>query len=301
MGDLEGTSFTDTTLFNDMIFDEYYRFTLREDAIILTYSCMTSYNETIAYIDLIVDFFDGEFRIREVNLRENVGLSEEIAARKSMPEVTDGFCTYRRYKEGWMLASYAGDEENISIPAEYDGLPVIAVGWKCFSDSTTLRSISLPEVREIHAYAFQNSSVAEVEAPNLLVLGWCAFASCAQLPKIELPQIYWISSEAFRLCEKLEKITLPEARVVKAEAFAYTALLKADLPHAREIERQAFEGCNNLTEIAIPKVETMGNDLFFMLTGVQIYTSVGNGEVERYYKNHNTKEVLPSVIYEQKD
>lgn len=298
MGDLEETSFTDTTLFNDMIFDEYYRFTLREDTIVLTYSCMTSYNETIAYIDLIVDFFDGEFCVREVNLRENVGLSEEIAARKSTPEMTDGFCTYQRYKEGWMLVAYAGDEENISIPAEYNGLPVIAIGRKCFEERTTLRTISLPEVREIHAYAFQNSSVAEVEAPNVLVVGWCAFASCTELREIELPRTYWIASEAFRLCEKLDKITLLEASVVKSEAFAYTALLTVDLPHAREIEGQAFAGCHNLTEIALPEVETMGNDLFFLSTGVQLRTTVGNGEVKRYYENHKAKEALPSVIYE---
>lgn len=61
MNDLEETNFANTTLFDDMLYDSVNKFTLLEDSIQLTSSLLTSYNETIAYIDLIIDFAGGEF------------------------------------------------------------------------------------------------------------------------------------------------------------------------------------------------------------------------------------------------
>lgn len=96
MNDLEETNFANTTLFDDMLYDSVNKFTLLEDSIQLTSSLLTSYNETIAYIDLIIDFAGGEFQLREAHLRENSELLAEIAERKNSPKITDTCFTYKR-------------------------------------------------------------------------------------------------------------------------------------------------------------------------------------------------------------
>jgi len=138
-------------------------------------------------------------------------LSEEPA-----PEtLTSGDYEYRLLEDGTAeIARYAGDAENLTVPAELDGHPVTAIGKGAFYECDSL-AVVLPEgVARIGDYAFFDcAGLTAVTLPgSLTAIGEAAFAWCESLADVALPEgLTAIGDRAFDGCGRLTAIAIPDS------------------------------------------------------------------------------------------
>lgn len=127
------------------------------------------------------------------------------------------FC-FEKTDDGYVLTNYLQrinfDIENIKIPSEYNGEPVVSIGKRAFHD-TCLDSVNIPEsVVKIEEYAFYMSfTIQDVNIPDHVIeIGTAAFAAC-RLRNIEFPEgLKNIEKGAFRCnYDLLTKIVLPKS------------------------------------------------------------------------------------------
>ncbi|MBR4976203.1 MAG: leucine-rich repeat domain-containing protein, partial [Thermoguttaceae bacterium] len=94
------------------------------------------------------------------------------------------------------------------VPAEVDGVPVVALGDEAFKDCRALTSVAIPaSLTALGNEAFKGcASLAAVEFPaGLTTFGNEAFKGCASLAAVEFPAgLTTLGSEAFFGCEALE-------------------------------------------------------------------------------------------------
>lgn len=119
----------------------------------------------------------------------------------------DGTCT---------ITGYTGEETELVIPAELDGLKVTAIGESAFRDSIILTSIALPDsVTSIESHAFcSSSSLQSIVLPaHLKSIGEFAFTYCTSLQQIELPaSLETIGYDSFGECDSLQSVSTPSLK-----------------------------------------------------------------------------------------
>ena len=123
--------------------------------------------------------------------------------------------------------------ETFVIPAEIDGMPVMAIGDKAFQKQKTLVSLTLPSV--------------------LTSIGYAAFESCTELNAVTIPAgVTEIGISAFSNCNKLAEINLNEGlKKIGTYAFYCAAESELTLPSTLEsIGVQAFMSNRNLTSVS---------------------------------------------------
>lgn len=110
------------------------------------------------------------------------------------------------------VVGYKGKPTRLSIPAEYDGLPVREVAASAFRDCKSLISVSLSEgITSIGGGAFAHcTGLKSVVLPDSLTeIGSFAFSDCVNLKTAEIPdEVTVIEERAFYECTSLEKVTL---------------------------------------------------------------------------------------------
>jgi hypothetical protein len=139
----------------------------------------------------------------------------------------------------------------------------------------SLKSVTMPGVTDIGAYAFTNcASLESVSAPAAEVVGYCAFDACTSLKEISLPSAKAIGKYTeltgnilyacgFQRCENLEKVDFPKAELIGQSAFSECTSLKLiSLPEAVDIRHGAFVNCTALTDVDLPKAKTIGPHAF---------------------------------------
>ncbi len=100
------------------------------------------------------------------------------------------------------LIKYIGKAENVVIPSEIDGLPVISIG-EAFRWCYTVKSIKIPNtITSIDDSAFQSCSFESVEIPNSVTsIGNNAFSWCYSLRIVTIPNsVTTIGDFAFEGC-----------------------------------------------------------------------------------------------------
>lgn len=88
------------------------------------------------------------------------------------------------------ITGYGGALETISIPAELDGYPVVAIGNSAFSNNTKVKEITLPStIVSIGEYAFCGcSSLTRINLPDgMETIDYCAFNGCSSLAELVIP------------------------------------------------------------------------------------------------------------------
>jgi len=182
--------------------------------------------------------------------------------------------------------------ETVTIPAEIDGKPVLAIGLDGVVTTTSVPGakkigaldltqadnlkVILPyafyncenlkgtiesnTVEEIGKYAFSSCSnekyprISEINLTACYMIGWGAFVYCHALEKVILSDnIYSISHGCFEFCSQLKTVTTKSANT-KTGVY---------LPNVTTIENYAFCGCTNLgNDITLSKCETIGYRAF---------------------------------------
>ena len=133
------------------------------------------------------------------------------------------------------IKEYKGSSENVAIPDNFDGFPVVSIGDNAFREKDVV-SVTIPD--------------------SVTLIGSSAFFSCSKLKSVVIGKsVVTISDYAFKNCKSLEKIVIPDSvKIIKESAFFWCEnLTSVDFGNSLEtIEREAFYYCSSLTSVVIP-------------------------------------------------
>ena len=126
-------------------------------------------------------------------------------------------------------------DENVVIPASYNGLLVMSIDSSAFSYCRSIITLELPStIESIGRDAFYYcSNMTKVNLSNITSIKACTFYGCSSLTYIGIPYyVTEIGTHAFYDCTSLESIYMFE--------------------NVKSIGYEAFSGCSSLTSITIP-------------------------------------------------
>lgn len=126
-------------------------------------------------------------------------------------------------------------EGALTIPAEYKGSKVVAIGEGAFNNCVELTSVAIPE--------------------GVKVIGDSAFEGCKSLATVDLPEsLTTISSYAFFGCDSLKTVALyPNTVNIEAYAFYDCGIESIAIPSGvATIEEGTFGECASLKNLFIP-------------------------------------------------
>lgn len=152
--------------------------------------------------------------------------------------------------EGYVLTGIgpAFPGGDVTIPAEHEGLPVIAIGDNAFAnDRTSLVTLTIPStVKRIgfKAFAYQTSLLSVSVGDGVSSIGAGSFYACSSLESVTLGDgMREILADAFSGCSSLNRVDLGE--------------------RVRRIQDSAFADCTSLEELRLPtSITVLGNAPF---------------------------------------
>ena len=200
---------------------------------------------------------------------EDQGEVEEVEADS---DYSDFVWMKNETGEGIVIYGYNGEETEVQIPAEIDGMSVTEIGEKAFYINSFLTAVNLPDsIVKIGKDAFNGCfNLAEVNLPDSVAeIGEYAFCGCSSLIEVNLPDsVAEIGSSTFLSCTSLTKVDLPDGlNKIGMCAFSWCENLREidfqDCSGLQEIGMLAFSECGNLGSISVPqgcKVEDQGEN-----------------------------------------
>ncbi len=196
---------------------------------------------------------------------------------------------YTKYGNGYQIFRYTRGiryEEEVTIPADYKGKKVLAVGERAFKNSS-VKKVNLPKtIESIKTEAFRNANNIE---------------------KMIVPAfVFEIRANAFADMQSLTYVSLPEGlKDIRAGAFANDVnLTNIKLPNSLEyLGARAFSHCSSITEITIPKkvTEINGQTFEYMtsLKKINLHNDITNIHGETFKGDTSLDNViLPNKIKE---
>ncbi|MGN0793487.1 MAG: leucine-rich repeat domain-containing protein [Aristaeellaceae bacterium] len=224
---------------------------------------------------------------------------------KAIVEIfTSGDCKCLVLQKGTVtIVEYTGSAEELTVPAELNGMPVTSIGDGAFDRCDSLTSITLPDsIASVGSNPFsqcwnlQKINVSP-EHPTLAVIDGVLFSKvdnrlicypmALEQTTYVVPQgVKCIDYGAFAGCESLTSITLPDS-VTSIGDFAFVScfsLTSITLSNSvTNIGDVAFGGCHSLTSITLPdSVTSIGDRAFswcISLTSITLpdsLTSIGD-------------------------
>lgn len=170
---------------------------------------------------------------------------------------------YEIYNGGYKLVSCGSQDINsasITIPNQYKGLDVVAIGNHAFSGFNNLQTIQIPNtVTEIDERAFENcSSLNNVVIPDsVTTIRSGAFMNCSSLANITFGYgITAIEGECFKGCTSLTDFSVPSnVTEIRGSCFEGCTSLKSVSLHNQitAIHARAFTNCSSLEYIILPE------------------------------------------------
>lgn len=141
--------------------------------------------------------------------------------------------------------------ETVTIPAEIDGQPVLAIGtqnassWECMPGAENIGILNLENasnLKQILSYAFYGCQLTgTIESDTVEVIGAYTFDSCTNLKEVRFPACYTVAVSAFSRCTNITDVYLPECESVGYAAFKYCQSLNfVTLKPGCYIETEAF-------------------------------------------------------------
>ncbi len=203
---------------------------------------------------------------------------------------------YDIYTDHAVLAKYTAAGDKVTIPSEYQGLPVTAVGEYAFLGNSSVVSVTIPDsVTSIGESAFAMCKNLETITIPTSVNEIGACGKSANIPEGTVA----ISDYAFADCYELADVTIPASvRVIGATSFSGTpweaknlssagALVINDM-HVKgcnkaddrediiieqdKIQNYAFAECEGYKNMQLGgQIKTIGNSAFSALKGLETF------------------------------
>ena len=176
----------------------------------------------------------------------------------------------------WISGPGTFDGEELNIPPEIEGHPVIGVEYNAFED-TAVTSVTLSEgITRIESNAFNycKSLVAVYLPESVTNIGLGAFADCSRLTSAVLPAgVTEIEYYLFQNCSSLVSVVIPDGVTFIGEwAFdGCSALTAVTVPdRVTEINKGAFYGCSSLADVYLPEgITRIGESAFDSCRGLE--------------------------------
>ena len=186
----------------------------------------------------------------------------EAASDSTYIVSADGDYVYKNtgnYAEIW---KYLGDEINVVVPEEIDGLTVNAIGQEAFTDDASNKTVKMN---------YKNPNLANIESvvlPDTVESIYAsAFDNCTKLKHIELPdELYSIGQRAF-YGTALTEIELPEKlNYINSYAFIGTNIKELVIPESVESLFLGSLYCKALEKVIIKGYLDYGYNPFSITT-----------------------------------
>jgi len=195
---------------------------------------------------------------------------------------------YRKMEDGICITKLHGRCAEIRIPAEIDGLPVVAIGERAFAVKEEAPAAEPMDELDAEIVFAAEAPVENAEGQALRrvflpdsveTIGAYAFHGCSALERVSLPaKLQEISLRMFDGCASLEQITLPAGLKGIGDYAFYNcgSLKKLHLPESVErIGKYAFYNCRKMEEINIPLATTDLNMGMFLNCDALQYMTFG--------------------------
>lgn len=176
-----------------------------------------------------------------------------------------------------------------SIGREFVDDVISAIKHGAFAEAQNLDKVSLPAVKEVHAYAFQNAAIDEIDLSweEIEAIGFSAFAGASGYPmNLVLSKLTALSVGAFAGTSSakntnLRTISLPlwtgsafsEGNGFSngnTGIFAYcSAMTSFNAPELQSVPYQMLYYCQALEEVVLPKVSNVNGGAFNYCTNLK--------------------------------
>ena len=121
------------------------------------------------------------------------------------------------------ITAYTGTDEDIVLPYEINGVPVVAIGSNAFISNQVIKTLKAPKtLTSIGDNAFAYSSLTSLVAPALTTIGGFAFSG-NPLISLNAPALTHIGGFAFS-GSSLTSLVVPAVTLIGDYAFAYSSL-----------------------------------------------------------------------------
>ena len=182
--------------------------------------------------------------------------------------------------ENGVVVSYVGEEEEIIVPSEHNGVPVTKIGKNAFVDNLNVKKVTLPDtITLIDDRAFLNCrNLESINFPaSLEIVSTWAFGYCYALDNITFPEgLKEIGSASFYGCQSLSSVIMPNS-VNKLGTHAFRSCDKIEIlvlsNSLTSIPLRAFSGCRGIKEVVFPEGLTeIGLESFYECSGLKFIT-----------------------------
>lgn len=206
--------------------------------------------------DDIIFFKSGQFEAALVKSIDNVfGTSYQNEQQFNEGSVVykDKFKIRLRKDNIAEIEGYLGNEKDLILPDNYNGIPILRIRAFAFSKNNTIKSVVIPD--------------------NVVNIGQEAFYQCTNLENIKLPMcLKIIGKNAFNYNKSLKKVIIPDGTI--------------------HIDRHAFFDCLSLERVFLPKsIGFLGVDVFGTSKGLKSSNKKiafeYNKYIESYLRNNN--------------
>ena len=176
-----------------------------------------------------------------------------------LPTVGHQLFAYTNNGTSITVTGYTGTGHEVSIPGEFDGLPVTMIGSAAFATCTSLTHVTIPNtVTSIGNFAFYAcSSLTNASIPtSVTTIGTQAFASCSSLAAITVDPLNSAFSSANGILFNKSQTKLVQCPGSKAGDYTIPSSVTI-------IGSFSFYDCASLTSITIPRsVTSIGGSAF---------------------------------------
>ena len=252
-------------------------------------------------------------------------------------DIIDDFIFYHDAAKGNILATYVGNNTNITLPKNYNG-ENYSIGASAFDGCTSLTNINIPNsVTTIGNQAFYGcSGLTSITIPNsVTTIGYFAFYGCFGLTSLTIPNsVTTIGDYAFCDCDGLMSISVAadnpyydsrndcnaiietasntliagcknteipnSVTTIGGGAFAYcSGLTSLRIPNSvTTIEGSAFEGCSGLTSLTIPNyVTSIRTKAFYLCENLKTVFNLSNLSFSKGSEDHGYIAYYADKVY----
>ncbi len=188
-----------------------------------------------------------------------------IAAAPSAFADSEAIFAFESFQTGYMVKGLSSSGENVEIPAEHNGKPVLAIGEGAFESKNGIKTVTVPSsVTNVYQSAFKGcyylESVTFTAADKPVYIRAEAFADCPNLKTVVLPAtLQTVNSRLFKSCIALENVVIPDGVTkIGSEAFIQcSSLSSVNIPASvTAIEDSAFYNCESLSAFTVSSGST---------------------------------------------
>lgn len=166
---------------------------------------------------------------------------------------------YKIENDKAIIWHYNGNDENVTVPATVNSIPVEKIDNVLFTNNLKIKSVVVEEgITTLGDFVFNGcKSIESVVLPeSITYISGPAFRECTSLKSIVLPsQIEHIPGQIFSGCNSLSSVKLP-AKLLTIGDMAFKdcfSLASVKFPETlQEIGGNAFQNCGSLKTLTIP-------------------------------------------------